>query len=97
MALPTLLFRLWQPDVPYYLVAAAAGLVGHDWPLYHRFKGGRGLSAIYGALLVIDWPGLFITSLLGLTTGHTLPPERWAADQAMAADVLNFFNINFYT
>jgi len=36
-----------------------------------------------------------INSLLALTTGHTLPPERWAADRAIAADVLNFFNIKY--
>jgi glycerol-3-phosphate acyltransferase PlsY len=67
--LPTLVFRLWQPAAPYFLVAAAAGLVGHDWPLYHRFKGGRGESAIIGGMLVIDPLGLVATNLAGILVG----------------------------
>ena len=54
VALPTLLLRRWQPDKPYHLISALAGAIGHDWPLYYRFKGGRGESVIYGALLVIE-------------------------------------------
>ncbi|GIK42713.1 MAG: hypothetical protein BroJett011_65460 [Chloroflexota bacterium] len=36
-----------------------------------------------------------INSLLALETGHPLPPERWEADRAIAADVLTFFNIKY--
>jgi hypothetical protein len=36
-----------------------------------------------------------INSLLALETGHSLPPERWEADSAVAADILSFFNIKF--
>ncbi len=36
-----------------------------------------------------------INSLLALETGKPLPPERWAADRAIAAEVLNFFNIRY--
>lgn len=81
VALPTLAFKLWQPDVPYYLIVAATGLVGHDWPLYHGFRGGRGESPIYGALLVIDPLGVLVTnavgSVLGIVVGHLLV-LRWA-------------------
>jgi glycerol-3-phosphate acyltransferase PlsY len=69
VALPTLLFRMWQPATPYFLIVAAAGLVGHDWPLYHRFKGGRGESSIVGGMLVIDPLGLAVTNLIGILTG----------------------------
>jgi hypothetical protein len=36
-----------------------------------------------------------INSLLALETGKTLPPERWQADRAIAAEVLAFFNIKY--
>ncbi|MCG3208731.1 MAG: hypothetical protein FOGNACKC_02343 [Anaerolineae bacterium] len=36
-----------------------------------------------------------LNSLLALETGKTLPPERLAADRALAADVLRFFNIGY--
>ena len=42
VAIPALIFKLWQPETPYFLVTALFGLIGHDWPIYHRFKGGRG-------------------------------------------------------
>jgi len=48
VAIPTLIVRLWQPDEAYYLVLAGAGVAGHAWPVYFRFKGGRGESPILG-------------------------------------------------
>lgn len=81
VALPTLAFKLAFPDESYFLLVAAAGLVGHDWPLYHRFKGGRGETAIYGALLVIDPVGVIVTLILGMVLGFALGNIlvlRWA-------------------
>lgn len=36
-----------------------------------------------------------INSLIALQTGHTLPPERWQTDRAIAAEALRFFNIKY--
>jgi hypothetical protein len=36
-----------------------------------------------------------INSIISLETGHVLPPERWQADQLVAADVLRFFGIRY--
>ena len=66
---PTLAFRLWAPDQPYSLIVAAAGVVGHDLPLYYRFKGGRGESAVYGGFLAISPLGVLVTTLLGAGLG----------------------------
>jgi glycerol-3-phosphate acyltransferase PlsY len=71
IAIPCLLIKEFLPG-DYYLVAAAAGTVGHVWPVYYRFKGGRGISAVYGGLVAIDWPGLFVTSLAGMIFGLVL-------------------------
>jgi glycerol-3-phosphate acyltransferase PlsY len=69
VAVPTLLVHLWRPDMPYDLLAATAGIVGHNWPVYHRFHGGRGESAIIGGLLVIDWMAVLVTNLIGFAVG----------------------------
>jgi len=69
VALPTLAFKLWQPDGPYFLIVAAAGVIGHDWPLYYRFKGGRGESPFIGGLLVVDPLGLIVSNLAGTVIG----------------------------
>lgn len=68
--LPTLFFRLAFPEQPAYaLIAAAAGLAGHVWPLYHRFHGGSGFSAIMGGLLAIDPLAVLVTPLAGWLLG----------------------------
>jgi glycerol-3-phosphate acyltransferase PlsY len=68
-AIPALLFRIWHQDSYYYLAAAGFATVGHIWPLYHRFKGGRGMSPILGGMLVMDWLGVIITQLVGGIAG----------------------------
>jgi acyl phosphate:glycerol-3-phosphate acyltransferase len=81
VAIPTLAFRLWAPDQPYFLIVAAAGLVGHDLPLFHGFLGGRGESPIYGGLLVIDPVAIIGTTVLGALTGFVVGNIlvlRWA-------------------
>jgi glycerol-3-phosphate acyltransferase PlsY len=66
---PTLAFKLVYPGMPYYLITATTGLAGHNWPLYYRFKGGRGLSAMYGGFLVVDWIGTLVTAVVGMFLG----------------------------
>jgi glycerol-3-phosphate acyltransferase PlsY len=69
VAVPVALaWRAW-PEWPYYLVVSVAAFVGHVWPVYYRFRGGRGLSAIYGSLLVIDWVGMLVTAIGGMLFG----------------------------
>jgi len=68
-ALPTLAAMLLFPGQPYYLVAAVGALVGHNWPVYHQFIGGQGMSVIIGAMLVIDWLSIPVTALAGMVIG----------------------------
>ena len=67
--IPVLALKLLYPGMPYYLIAATTALVGHNWPLYHRFKGGRGLSPMYGGFLVVDWIGTLVTAVVGMFLG----------------------------
>lgn len=66
---PTLAFRLLWPAQPYFLIVALTGVIGHCWPIYYGFKGGRGLSAIYGGMLAIDPIGAVVTAFAGLFLG----------------------------
>jgi len=72
VAIPTLAFRLAFPGQVYDLIVALMGQVGHVWPLYYRFSGGGGMSAIYGGLLAVDWIGALVTAFLGLFLGLAL-------------------------
>ena len=66
---PALIFKLLYPESSYYLIAAGMTVVGHNWPIFHRFHGGRGLSSVLGGMFVIDWVGLLITNLIGAAFG----------------------------
>jgi acyl phosphate:glycerol-3-phosphate acyltransferase len=70
--IPTLAFRIWCPDPPYFLIVAAAGMAGHVWPVYYRFRGGRGISQVYGGMLAIDPLGAVVCGLAGPILGLLL-------------------------
>ena len=69
-AIPMLLFKLWQPDQAYYLVASVMAVIGHNWPVFSKFKGGRGLSCTVGSFFVLDWLGTIVTNLIGFLIGY---------------------------
>lgn len=67
---PTLAFRfLADPSQPYFLLVAVAGMIGHIWPVFHRFRGGRGMSTAYGGFLAVDPLGAIVTWLVGTLLG----------------------------
>lgn len=76
---PTLVVRLVWPDQPYDAVVAIAAVVGHNYPVYYRFKGGRGQTPIYGSLLAIDWLALPVTTAVGTAVGLFVLHDMFAA------------------
>ena len=40
-------------DKPYVLIAAVAAVIGHNWMVWLKFSGGKGMGASIGALLII--------------------------------------------
>jgi len=75
-------------------VAAAAGLAavaGHNWPLYLRFTGGRGLSSFMGVLLVI-FPWGFPWMLAFLAVGWRLGDSTlWALVSLVTLPLFSYF------
>jgi glycerol-3-phosphate acyltransferase PlsY len=62
--------RLGLGEVAAMLVGLAA-IIGHNWPVYLNFHGGRGFSPFLGVLLVLFPWGVAIT-LAGLAIGNPL-------------------------
>jgi acyl phosphate:glycerol-3-phosphate acyltransferase len=82
VAVPALIIKLLFTSDPYYLIIALFGVIGHNYPIFYRFQGGRGESSILGILLVVNWFGLllanFTSIVLGFITGSVLV-VRWGA------------------
>ncbi len=52
------------------VAGGAAAIVGHSWPIYIGFKGGRGIATGFGAVLVLCWPvGLIAFTVFLLVVG----------------------------
>ena len=62
-------FLLTSPAAEWGQIAGgAAAIVGHCWPVYVRFRGGRGITTGFAALLVMSWPvALFILAAFLIT------------------------------
>ncbi len=45
------------------LSCAAASVIGHVWPMWHNFRGGKGAATLVGTLVILA-PGLIIPMLL---------------------------------
>lgn len=38
------------------VAGGVSAVIGHSWPVYIGFRGGRGISTGFGAILVLSWP-----------------------------------------
>ena len=48
-----------KPDSTVYwgqMAGGAAAVIGHSWPVYVGFRGGRGIATAAGAVMVLSWP-----------------------------------------
>ncbi len=46
--------------------AGVAAVIGHNWPVFLRFRGGRGLAVVIGALLALLPVEMLIAAAIGL-------------------------------
>jgi acyl phosphate:glycerol-3-phosphate acyltransferase len=69
---PALVFKVLRPEQPYFLLCATAGMIGHIWPVYYHFRGGRGLSAAVGGMLAVSPLGVLICWVLSFALGFLL-------------------------
>jgi glycerol-3-phosphate acyltransferase PlsY len=103
LVVPVGLFDMGKAALPAWLalqlglgipVAAAAGLAaiaGHNWPLYLRFTGGRGLGAFMGLLLVLfpwGFPWMLAFLAAGWLLGDSAP---WALVGVVTLPLLSHF------
>ena len=55
-AIAALIAGHFMPDTPANLIAGGAALLGHCFPFWLKFKGGKGVATFLGVLLATAWP-----------------------------------------
>ena len=67
--IPILALQIIYPEQLYGLLFSIFVIIGHNYPVYYRFEGGRGLSPMLGSLLVIEPIGMIIALLASTLIG----------------------------
>ncbi len=84
-ALAVWLMRLYNPESGWVAAAMLAVVVGHCYPVWLRFRGGKGVAAGFGAFLVIA--PLSALAALGVWF-VVLVISRWVAMASMVASAV---------
>ncbi|MGK2907590.1 MAG: glycerol-3-phosphate 1-O-acyltransferase PlsY [Desulfuromonadales bacterium] len=71
--LPLLACKTWLAPTPTQLgVASVIAIIGHCYPVYLRFKGGKGVATALGIYLVLSPPAVLVAlAIFVLTVGTT--------------------------
>lgn len=109
-AVPVLIARqLWGEEAA--IVAGIAALIGHCFPIWLNFKGGKGVAVFIGSMLALSWPvGLIfcavwlvialsrkLSSLAALTAAATAPIFAYVvANEYLAAAAALMAILLFY-
>ncbi len=82
-ALAVLVFALWGRDAA--LAAAVGSLSGHIFPLWLKFKGGKGVATAMGTLLALNWLVGLLACATWIVVGFLFRYSSLAALAATAA------------
>ena len=85
-AVAALVMGHWGAD--YALLAGLFAVVGHDFPIWLKFQGGKGVATTIGVLLALAWPVGLIACGVWLATALVFRISSLAALVALAASPL---------
>lgn len=85
----------WGPDMMLY--AGGGAMLGHLFPVWLRFKGGKGMATALGVLLAIDWRVGLLTCAIWLLVAFLTRYSSLATLLAIAAAPVLAYYLATYT
>ncbi|WP_233353578.1 glycerol-3-phosphate 1-O-acyltransferase PlsY [Hellea balneolensis] len=82
--------------MPIGLFAGAAALIGHCFPVWLKFKGGKGVATFFGCLLATAWPLGLIAGGIWLACAFFTRISSLSALAAAGASPLIAFMMGYY-
>jgi len=77
--IPVLMARALHLDGWWLIAVALAAIIGHNWPVYLKFKGGKGVTTTYGSFLGLAWQPALLTILIWVIVSKTTKKASIAA------------------
>ncbi len=77
-----LLAARWGPDIT--ILAALGAFLGHLFPVWTRFRGGKGVATALGIMLALAWPAGLLACLIWLAVAAALRYSSLSALVALA-------------
>ena len=72
----------WAFGPPTAIAAAAGAILGHMYPVWLRFKGGKGVATYLGGLIGLAWPAAIVFATVWLVVAAL---TRYSSAAALAA------------
>jgi acyl phosphate:glycerol-3-phosphate acyltransferase len=72
----------WRWGIDGALAAALGAYLGHCFPIWLRFKGGKGVATFLGVLLGLHWPSMVVAALIWIGTAAA---TRYSSLSALVA------------
>ena len=90
-AAPVLIARAVFDDPWAATLTGVAAVIGHTFPVFANFRGGRGVATAFGALLAIAlWPSLWLAVVVLAAGGAALAVTRYVSVMSMTATAVAF-------
>lgn len=92
----TVLFFWWLWGVDHAVIAGAGAFIGHIFPIWLRFKGGKGVATFWGIILALYWPVGLMFAATWLLVAAIFRISSLSGLAASLATAIYFWLFSFY-
>ena len=76
------------------MLAFAAVVIGHIYPVVFKFKGGKGVATFLGAAMALNWPSMFAATLIAVVVAAA--SKKMSLGSITAAMIYPFLMLYYY-